>query len=168
MMYLSEGRQVYRFQAKLDEGESFERQLDGYFAHWFHIQPGNKDQQRRGIDRIFTDQQGRVFTVQYKSDSTAAQTGNAFIETISVDHQNKRGWAYTCEAQILIYYIPPTRTLYVLSTVDLKQMLERWTAEHTLKIIPNEGYNTIGAIVPLKELRAIAKNTISLKKEPRP
>jgi len=99
---------TYQFEAQLRKGEAYEAVLDNFFREKFDIQPVQMCDQRRGIDRIFTSKKnGSILKIEYKADSKAAQTGNAFIETVSVDTQQKPGWAVYSEADYLIYYIPP-------------------------------------------------------------
>jgi len=93
--------------ARGDAGESF---LDQVFAADYEVRPATRAEQRRGIDRIFTHRQtGRRLTVEYKTDYKAAHTGNAFVETVSVDTAGKAGWAYSSAADYLIYYVPATK-----------------------------------------------------------
>jgi hypothetical protein len=147
---------TYSFNAKLSEGEFWERELDRRFSQWYTIAPASDAEQRKGIDRIFQSLDGAVWTVQYKADSKAAQTGNAFVELVSVDKSGVKGWAYTCQAQLLLYYVPPAATIYVVPVVSLKLALARWQGEYQRRTIPNKGYNTIGLLVPLTVLAGLA------------
>jgi len=49
----------------------------------------------------------RFYTVEYKT--VLPVTGNAFIETIPVDMSEKAGWAFTSQADMLLYFDPATR-----------------------------------------------------------
>lgn len=158
----------YNFDEKLKEGIDFEKELDEIFNGEFDIKPVNMVDQRLGIDRRFTRKSnGASLTVEYKSDSKAAKTGNAFIETISVDTHNKTGWAKTSQADILIYYIPPTKVIIVLKMQAVQSSVARWEKVYPKKSIPNEGYNTIGVLVPLIELtRMSIENFYTLNNVP--
>ena len=107
----------YNFDVQLAQGESGEARLDRFFSTWFQIQPATPEEQRQGIDRWFSDRRRpRTLAVEYKTDHTAARTGNAFIETISVDSEQKAGWAFTSQADLLLYYVPGRDQVYVLRT----------------------------------------------------
>lgn len=147
----------YNFNTQLTDGEAGEQRLDQYFSQWFTITPATAAEQRRGIDRHFLrHRDGQSFTVEYKTDHTAGKTGNAFVETISVDTQNKPGWAITSTAQVLIYHVPDAGTLYIIDLPRLRQHLPRWQKTYPTRQIPNRGYHTHGLLVPLKEFEQIA------------
>lgn len=144
---------TYSMNEQLARGESAEERLDKHFSDRFAITPATRDQQRHGIDRVFRHREtGAYYHIEYKTDWTAASTGNAFVETVSVDAQNKPGWAYASEADWLIYYVPGRRTIYIMSFPTLREQLPRWLATcRDAPPIPNEGYNTLGILVPLTE-----------------
>ncbi len=150
---------TYRFDRQLARGAEGEAQLDDHFAQWFRILPVSLADQRRGIDRVFVDDKaGKVFSVEYKTDRRASQTGNAFIETVSQESATRRvaGWAYTCQADYLVYYCPEPDVIYVLRPAVLKSAAQTWAARYPLRDIPNDGYVTRGVLVPLWELEKIA------------
>jgi hypothetical protein len=153
---------MYAFKAQLTKGEQSEAELDAYFAQWYDIQPVDREQQRHGIDRIFTRKDnGLVFTIEYKTDWTAGKTHNAFVETVSVDTANKLGWAYSSQADYLIYYVPGAGLVYIITFVLLRACLPAWRSFPVRKI-PNKGYNTIGLLVPLNEFEHIATKVLPL------
>lgn len=150
---------AYQFAAQKTVGLAGEETLDNFFRQWrgLDIRPATDEEQRRGIDRIFTlAADGRTFAVEYKTDHTAGRTGNAFIETVSVDRANKPGWAVASEAFYLIYLIPEPQTIYCLRMADVRKQLPRWRMFYQERTIMNRGYNTVGLIVPLDELERIA------------
>lgn len=112
--------EAYEFEQSAEEGNGQEKRLDNFFDKWYSIVPVNMEFQKMGIDRIFTrkDTYHTRYTIEYKSDKKAASTGNVFIETVSVDSENKPGWAYTCGAQMMIYFIPPNRKIYIVNKVN--------------------------------------------------
>ncbi len=153
---------VYKFAEQKARGDTGEQFLDRWFAAEYEIRPTTQQGQRRGIDRIFVHRQtGRRLTVEYKTDYKAAQTGNAFVETISVDTAGKAGWAYSSAADYLIYYIPGDGLLYVLALESLRRELPRWMHDYPLRAAQNEGYATHGVLVPLREFEAHAEVVIS-------
>jgi hypothetical protein len=147
---------TYDFDRQLAEGDRGETFLDAFFRARGHaIRRATLEEQRQGIDRVFTTPEGRVSRVEYKTDYLSAKTGNAFIETVSVDSQGKMGWALTAQADYLIYYIPG-RAIYVLPFMSLHWALPRWIRECPAKAAQNRGYATHGVLVPLEEVAGLA------------
>ena len=157
--------QTYEFATQLADGQAGEQRLDRHFGQWFHIIAANEDQQRRGIDRIYLDlRDGRRWTVEYKTDHTASHTGNAFVETVSVQTRTTRkpGWAATSAADWLVYFLPECACAYLIRMWDLRQELRRWAGLYPVRDVPNQGYVTRGLLVPLAEFEEIAHEVISL------
>ena len=139
------------------------RETIQYFSQWFDITPATDAEQRLGIDRHFLRHRDRQrFTVEYKTDHTAGRTGNAFVETISVDTANKPGWAFTSTAQVLIYHVPDAGTLYIIDFPRLRHHLPTWQQTYPTRAIPNRSYHTHGLLVPLKEFEAIAGQALPI------
>ena len=148
---------MYQFQEQLHEGNEGEHRLDAFFAHWYAITPATMHQQRIGIDRVFTCYYfGQQFAVEYKTDKRASHTGNAFVETVSVSTTHKRGWAYTSQAEYLVYYVPGLNVVYIIPFAGLRTKLSHWLNRYATRAIPNAGYVTEGVLVPLAELNRIA------------
>ena len=152
---------TYDFPTQLTQGADGEQLLDRYFATWFTIRHATRLEQRQGIDRIFS-RQGATYKIEYKSDARANATGNAFIETVSVDTAGKRGWAYTSEADYLLYYVPGAEVVYIVPFLTLRQHLTQWAQQYPTRQIPNQGYHTHGLLVPLDEFERIAQRVESL------
>jgi hypothetical protein len=154
---------TYDMRTQLRQGEAAERYLDTVFGHDFDIRPATREQQRAGIDRIFTRRSnGDRLKIEYKADKTAGRTGNAFVETISVDTANKAGWAYTCQADYILYYIVGIGPVYVLRPGDIKRRVERWKKQYPSRKIPNGRYHTVGLLVPLDEFERMAVQVVSV------
>lgn len=149
---------TYQFDRQLAQGEAGEVQLDRHFCRWYRIFQVSRAYQRRGIDRVFVHREtGKSYTVEYKTDRRAGQTGNAFIETISIDTPPQvAGWVYTCQADYLVYFCPAPDTIYVLLPAVLRSVVGEWAAKYPARAIRNDGYNTHGVLVPLYELEKVA------------
>lgn len=159
-----EGWRLYRFDEQLERGEQGEALLDRHFSRWFRIARATPGEQRQGIDRWFYAlHRPSSFAVEYKTDWTAAQTGNAFIETISVDTRDRDGWAYTSAADVLLYYVPGRSCIYVLTLTALRFRLPFWQQQYPVREIPNSGYHTHGLLVPLTELEGCAQRVLTCK-----
>lgn len=153
----------YDFDKQNRQGKKGETFLDEFFSQWYAIVPATDSEQRQGIDRWFKPRPfGKRFPVEYKTDTTAARTHNAFVETVSVDTANKPGWAYTSQAKFLIYYIPGDELIYVIPFAALRGQLPHWSRRYPLRRIPNRGYHTHGLLVELVEFERCAKRVFSV------
>lgn len=156
----------YSFKKKLREGQRHERFLDRHFADNFHIAPATRDEERAGVDRHFTDRKsGRRFTIQYKADTTAGRTGNAFVELISVDTTGAPGWAKSCTADFIVYWVVGIGPAYVIRPAAIRRELARWERHYQSRRVPNRNYHTVGLLVPLDEFERIAYRVIDLNME---
>jgi hypothetical protein len=150
---------TYQFAPKLAEGQTYEQQLDARFADRYIIQPATPQQQRQGIDRVYRPRNNphQVLYIEYKADRTAVRTGNAFVEIVSVDTANKPGWAITSQADWLFYLVPgEAEALYIIRMADLRRSLPAWRTAYQTRRVPNDGYHTVGLLVPLDEFERIA------------
>jgi len=153
---------TYDFNRQLAEGEQGEAYLDDFLRQRGHsVRDATRDEQRQGIDRVITTRQGKVMRVEYKTDQTATRTGNAFVETVSVDTAGKMGWALTSQADYLIYYVPE-RVIYVLPLKSVHWALPGWMRDYPARTASNRGYDTHGVLVPLEVLAEFAVQTFPL------
>ena len=147
---------IYDFNKQLALGQAYEQHLDDLMRKWFAITPATKVQQQRGIDRVFHHKDGSVYLVEYKADMLAGSTGNAFVETVSVDTADRPGWAYSSQATMLIYLVTQPETVYCIWMARLRLQLERWKAAYPAAHADNGRYRTHGILVPLAEFEMIA------------
>ncbi len=89
--------------------------------------------------------------IEYKTDFRAHETGHAFIETVSVDTEDKAGWAYTSQADYLVYYAPALKAIYVMPLDSLRALLPGWLEVYPSRQAQNKTYATHGLLVPLEE-----------------
>ena len=154
---------MYKFDEQLSKGQAAEKKLDSLFSDTYVIQEAEMKDQRRGIDRFFVSRKlNTALSVEYKTDWRAAKTGNAFVETVSVDTQNKPGWAKSSQADYLVYYVPDDELVYVMKMKKMREHLNEWMSRYPERKIPNQGYSTIGVLVPLKEFEKHAEQVLSL------
>lgn len=147
----------YGLDEQLAIGEEGAAELDAFFSARYWVERAGFEMDRAGIDRIFTHLvSGKCYSVEYKSDGKAASTGNAFIELVSDDVEGRPGWAKTCLAQWLVYYLPPKRQGYLIRTCAIKARLEKWANKYPLGHCQNKGYSSTGILVKLWELESIA------------
>jgi hypothetical protein len=142
---------MYEFDEQLADGENHEKTLDSFYSQSYKVTKVSMEEQKRGLDRVFTSSDGFRFSVEYKADTTADTSNKAFVETVSVNTSNKPGWAYSSCSQILIYYIPPRNIAYRFETMKIKRLVNKWKEIYETKEAPNNGYTTLGVVVPLGE-----------------
>lgn len=150
---------THHFTDSKAKGEDLELSLDFHFAQWFTVAPATAQDQRRGIDRYFTADNGFSYLVEYKSDNVAGRTGNAFIETVSVARPGLppiAGWAHTSQATMLIYWVTHPSCIYCIPMRQVRHHLPDWEKKYKTQKVLNDGYLTHGILVPLDELERIA------------
>lgn len=150
---------VHRFADCLARGQAAEQAMDRHFGRWFQVAPVPRQDERRGIDRRWSClQTGAVYTVEYKADWRAGETGRAFLETWSVVEKQKPGWVVTSEAMLLAYYLPTAERVLVLDLATLKrhlpEVLERWPEREA----SSGEWTTRGVAVPVDYLAAMARH----------
>lgn len=142
---------VHEFDDKKKQSDKHCELLDFVFGQWYETVATPLIVDKMGIDRVWVEKNTRVrYSVEYKADEMTAKTGNAFVETVSIDTEDKPGWAYTCVAQILVYYIPQWRKAWLLSPMAIKNKLEEWKKKYKEVPANNNGYKTLGLLVPWK------------------
>ncbi|MBN1430483.1 MAG: hypothetical protein JXB07_19085 [Anaerolineae bacterium] len=150
---------TYDFQTQLAIGQAAEQLLDAELRkRGYTVWSATRDDQRRGIDRwIARPPSERQWSIEYKDDLRAQHTGNAFVEVLSVDTVGRLGWAYTSQADYLLYYVHGDELVYVLKMQAVKETVPAWERLYRTVKVMNDGYNTHGVLVPLHELEALAE-----------
>ena len=153
----------YNFKESLKKGKEGEEILDEYFGERFEIIPTELTLDKLGIDRIFITPKGVKYGVEYKTDYKAKDSGNLYLETVSVrkgGHADTLGWGYTCMAQLLCYYVAPS-TIYVIDVLWLKRMLPSLSGYKEV-VVKNKGYEGAGILIPLEDMEALCEEVIEL------
>jgi hypothetical protein len=154
---------VHDFDLKKRTGEQHAQKLDEVFSDRFKIERVGMPDEWRGIDRVFTNREsGRKFTVEYKADERAEKTHNIFVETVSNDKTQRPGWAHTCQSAFIMYYIPGDELIYVVRPRKIRDELPHWKSQFVEVKSKNDGYNTLGVLVPLCEFERIAVQVVSI------
>jgi hypothetical protein len=149
---------IHTFDKSFEEAKLYEAELDKYFGVSYEIEEASRLQQSAGIDRIFIHRvTGAWYYVEYKTDHRTHETGNVFIETMSVDTADKPGWAYTSGAQVLVYFVPGYETAYRIDMMTIKRKLPQWSAYRKApawnRSRDGSLYQTFGHLVPLDVFR---------------
>lgn len=154
---------AYNMRDQLEVGRKGERELDGHFGRWWLIEKASRQEQLRQIDRHWRSRRVPALrrSVEYKTDGIADDTGNAFIEVVSVDASARAGWALISAADLLLYYLWRSKTFFLAPMPVVRTHVPIWLMKHGLagRKTPNEGYNTRGICVPLSEWRAVCIHT---------
>ena len=136
------------------QGKDVEDFLDEWFrCYGWQIERTTAHEERvlyRGDRRFARD--GVRFFVEYKSGIQTFYTGNVFLETVSVDTQNKPGWVFTSQADFILYAALLNEKILVFVPDRLRQRIEdlrRQFREVATSHGQNDGYKTHGVIVPL-------------------
>lgn len=149
-------------QADLQRGKAAEKVLDQWLVKTHRLWPATLGE-AEGIDRyaqhLLT---GARYTLQYKADEKAAQTGNAFIETVSVrraGRQDLPGWAYSCFATLMCYMVVGPNQVYLIKKPQqaFSEVLPQWEAQYRSVSVPNKSWQTVGLLVPLEELAKVSQ-----------
>lgn len=151
----------YSFDESLALGQSYEQALDVFLKPLFSLTPAISAMQKRGVDRVAVSRKTKKeYWLEYKADTVAGRTGNAFLETMSVQSEKaeKLGWLYTSAADYIVYFVVDQAMLYWLSPAVLRRCLPEWQAQYKTKDTTTaQGWRTTGLIVPLEVLAEVAE-----------
>lgn len=141
------------FATSLARGKIGEDFLDMYYNQIYNITPASRGEQRTGIDRIFQGKEPQRYYVEYKTDYRAHLTGNAFLETASVDTESVNGWTSTSRSTFLLYFVSGLSLIFVMETATIGNIMKaRVWNKFPLVSAPNRDYASWGRIVPLWEV----------------
>lgn len=151
---------TYQFNTQFQIGLDGEKEIIAYLDNNWLCNVSTREEQRIGIDYWITNKKdNKVFSIEIKTDIKANKTGNAFIETVSVDRDNKAGWFYTSKANLLFYFCKSPDILYIIDFARLRNQEEKWSI-YPKKKARNVSYNGEGILVPLTELEKITSKKI--------
>lgn len=144
----------YDFREQLNEGKKGEWVMDKYHAPLYHVKKVDMELERVGIDRIYiTKATGMQYHVEIKTDFMSQDTGNIVVETVSVDTDNKIGWGYTSQADVIIFYLWYLQEILYFNPALIKSRLDWWQKTFRNVRIKNNDYFTHGILLPLSAAR---------------
>jgi len=134
--------------------------LDAWLAPRYHLREATLSEQRQGVDRVAWLRHRPdppEVRLEYKCDTVAVKTGNAFVETTSNVADERAGWLYSCKADWILYFVVPTLVLR-LDPNRLRELAPGWIATCQTRRVytPDPGYHTEGLLVPLRLLKVEA------------
>lgn len=133
----------------------------------FSVTPTSYEEERKLFlgDRKIVSPRGEVYYVEYKSGIQTYYTGNVFLETASVDTENKPGWVYTCQADFILYAALLNGKILVFRPPCLREVIEELRAqfpERKTSHGQNKGYCTHGILVPLEVAEGLAHRVLNV------
>lgn len=155
---------IHDFEESLAKVKPEEEKLDRYLEKLgYEIVLATITEEKRGIDRYITTK-GITLAVEYKCDSRAADTGNAFIEIVSNSRTDKPGWVHTTEADWVLYFIVKAEKPYVmwLRPSVIRSAMPAWSDKYRTALCQNPSYCSYGLLVPLDRLKIIAEKVEEL------
>jgi hypothetical protein len=154
------GQRVYGFDEQFAIGKRGEAALDAFLSGRLGARVLDVRQlERAGVDRVYTMGGANHMLVEYKTDMIAAETGNAFIELVSVNKDGRQGWAYTCKSDALIYFCADKTgggRAFWLTPARIHAELPSWLVRYPRRTVHNANYEGQGLLVPLAEIERIA------------
>ena len=121
-----------------------------------------KNENLDGVDRwLQIPSRQEILRVDYKNDTRTKDTGNIFIETVSVKYPenskkiHKQGWIYKKRMDAVFYNIDGTDEILLLPRALLEQNIDAWQKTYGTRKIPNKGYETLGVPVPLSIIKKL-------------
>lgn len=144
---------VHNFGDSLERGAAGEEFIARWLSQWGTVDMvEDMEVQRRGIDMIL-NHDGRPMTLEVKTDYRAAETGNVFLETVSVQTEggksSKPGWLFTCSADRLVYYVPGLFIGVYIPQDLVDKYHYSWNANYPIGRAYNRGYHSEGLLVPV-------------------
>lgn len=151
---------IHDFYKSRAVGKAGEAILDGYFARWYSIEVIPPDIELRiHADRVFIRPDGSQRLVEYKTEHMASRTGRLFIEVVANDVSGAPGWIYTSQADVLVWYFPETGEIMAAPLQAVRDALPGWRGRFSEARAANPGYNSVGLLVPVSELRPLCEWT---------
>jgi hypothetical protein len=148
---------TYDFGEQLHIGEAGEQEMRAWFkSRGYWTWAASTTEQRKGID-FWVELGGEEVSVEVKTDMQAGKTGNAFIEERVGD---KLGWVYTCQANLLLYWVPLDEDIYLLEPKEVQRWLVVWNEQYPSRTVQNPTYTASGVLVPLGALHKIAREVV--------
>jgi hypothetical protein len=144
----------YSFGAQKEVGDSGEAILDHHLKQRYDIrQPPKRAEIKWKFDRFLRNGEKR-YTVEYKNDTVAQDSGNLFIETVSNTETEAPGWALDSVAQVVCYRLSGSGHVLFLDVVRIRTNVPMWRVNCESKAIKqDDGSYTHGLLVPIKQLR---------------
>jgi len=138
-----------------DSGEAAVQDLLNKKCYYLADVTDQSDFWEPDIDYICIDEDLNSEFIELKTDTYTAKNGNIFIETVSNDSTDKKGWYYECDADYLWYFAVP-EAVYIFDLEELRGELGEKPAEYCKeaeeKEVFNKNYRSKGVTIPLESI----------------
>lgn len=159
---------------KYMKGKRGELRIDDILGKWGELVQSPPELDRVGIDRTFYVTDGRIVTLEYKTDTFCISTHNLCVEVVKNNNRMGDGWLYTNQCDWLVSYSynrrPDDRKLYeqlyILDMCTLVQSLPKsygdWLKTRYRRQVSNDvTYQNLSFLVPFADINeAIVSNII--------
>ena len=112
--------------------------------------------QARGIDFLWATKSGELLAVEVKGDRHAARRGTYFFELVSNLEKNTPGCFLYSTANLLLYVFLQRLEVHALPLPETRSWFlahaDRYPLRHTGTRLGTEGYTTVGALVPVRDV----------------
>ena len=112
--------------------------------------------QARGIDFLWATKSGELLAVEVKGDRQAARRGTYFFELVSNLEKNTPGCFLYSTANLLLYVFLQRLEVHALPLPETRSWFlahaDRYPLRHTGTRLGTEGYTTVGALVPVRDV----------------
>lgn len=126
--------------------------------------------QHRGVDLLWERSDGKVLGVEVKGDRQGRRRGNYFFELISNAEKDAPGCFLYSTADLLIYVFLDVREVHCLEFKAVRDWFVPRTKEYPLKSTRTRTgavlYTTVGAIVPLRDVKQAVPHALDVYKFP--
>lgn len=140
-------------------------QAPGSLVHDVQVDPRF---QHRGVDLLWDKGDGQVLGVEVKGDRQGRRRGNYFFELISNAEKDSPGCFLYSTADLLIYVFLDAREVHCLNLKAVRDWFIPRTKEYPLKSTKTRTgavlYTTVGAIVPLRDVKAGVPEALTVHK----
>ncbi|MER2567050.1 MAG: hypothetical protein ABTQ32_40360 [Myxococcaceae bacterium] len=140
-------------------------QAPGSLVHDVQVDPRF---QHRGVDLLWDKGDGNVLGVEVKGDRQGRRRGNYFFELISNAEKDSPGCFLYSTADLLIYVFLDAREVHCLNLKAVRDWFIPRTKEYPLKSTKTRTgavlYTTVGAIVPLRDVKAGVPEALTVHK----
>jgi hypothetical protein len=120
----------------------------------------------RGVDLLWERPALPVLGVEVKGDRQGKRRGNYFFELVSNVEKDSPGCFLYSVADLLVYVFLDARELHCLRLPELRQWFVPRAKQYALKTTRTRTgahlYTTVGAIVPVREVRAAVPEALKV------
>lgn len=122
--------------------------------------------QHRGVDLLWEREGHPVFGIEVKGDRQGRRRGNYFFELVSNVEKDSPGCFLYSVADLLLYVFLDAREVHALELKVVRDWFVPRAKEYPLKTTKTRTgallYTTVGAIVPIKEVRRCVPHAVTV------